>query len=197
MEFQQKICVGYVLKSSVVRTLVSSRYSENSSWPHTWLNTILHTHTHPHTLALFQKFKKWSKDLASVFKRWVYDDVKFGFHLRFPWGAITKTCSLVFFSAICPLDVIYKAICIPKFGFHLRFPWGAITKTCSLVFFSAICPLDVIYKAICIPKKLMSNFWITEATDDQSCSKWHKLLQNFKTKNWSILIKSTVAQGCS
>ena len=36
---------------------------------------------------------------------------KFGLNWRFPWGAIAKTCSLAFCSAICPLHVIYKAIC--------------------------------------------------------------------------------------
>ena len=39
---------------------------------------------------------------------------KFGLNWRFPWGAIAKTCSLAFCSAICPLHVIYKAICGPK-----------------------------------------------------------------------------------
>ena len=39
---------------------------------------------------------------------------KFGLIWRFPWGAIAKTCSLAFCSAICPLHVIYKAICGPK-----------------------------------------------------------------------------------
>ena len=39
---------------------------------------------------------------------------KFGLIRRFPWGAIAKTCSLAFCSAICPLHVIYKAICGPK-----------------------------------------------------------------------------------
>ena len=36
---------------------------------------------------------------------------KFGLIWRFPWGAIAKTCSLAFCLAICPLHVIYKAIC--------------------------------------------------------------------------------------
>ena len=39
---------------------------------------------------------------------------KIGLNWRFPWGAIVKTCSLAFCSAICPLHVIYKAICGPK-----------------------------------------------------------------------------------
>ena len=39
---------------------------------------------------------------------------KFGLNWELPWGAMAKTCSLVFCSAICPLDIIYKAICGPK-----------------------------------------------------------------------------------
>ena len=75
------------------------------------------------TLAVAGKFKKWSKNLGSVLKRCVYDvrtekfQKKFGLNWRFPWRAPAKTCSLVFGSAICPLQVICKAICGPK-KFH-------------------------------------------------------------------------------
>ena len=68
--------------------------------------------------ALFGKFKKWSKILASVLKTCVYDVRSsknfFWLNWRFPWRAIAKTCSLAFCSAICPLHVIYKANCRPK-----------------------------------------------------------------------------------
>ena len=42
---------------------------------------------------------------------------KFGLNWRFSWRAPAKTCSLGFGSAICPLHVIFKAICGPK-KFH-------------------------------------------------------------------------------
>ena len=50
---EKKICIGYVLKSADVLTLVSRRYSENSSNTHTCrhLCTSSDFHTHPCTPA--------------------------------------------------------------------------------------------------------------------------------------------------
>ena len=53
---KEKIRIGYVLKSTEVRSLVSRRYSENSSHTHmcipmqthAYLHTPEHTRTHPH-----------------------------------------------------------------------------------------------------------------------------------------------------
>ena len=64
--------------------------------------------------------KMVKKSWLSVKKMWIWCEKyqkKFGLNWRFPWRAPAKTCSLVFGSAICPLQVICKAICGPK-KFH-------------------------------------------------------------------------------
>ena len=48
---KEKIRIGYKLKSAEVRTLVSRRYSENSS--HTQSPLPMHTHVQPHTCVHF------------------------------------------------------------------------------------------------------------------------------------------------
>ena len=45
----EKICMGYIFKSTEVRTLVCNRYSEYSSHTHPRILAYpLHTRTHPH-----------------------------------------------------------------------------------------------------------------------------------------------------
>ena len=45
----EKICMGYIFKSTEVRTLVCNRFSEYSS--HTHQRILAHTHAHPRTPA--------------------------------------------------------------------------------------------------------------------------------------------------